>query len=352
MASKTVSLDEYLHSKGAYGFERKQFAREDGMILKGMPSTEVKRVKYDEATGSASFVMSAEVEDRDRDIVIQAGLDTENFAKNPIALFAHDSKSVIGKWPELSKTLSGRPKRTEGKLVLSLGVKMADEVGALLKSDTLRACSIGFMPQEIERREVPDDMKGDYYYPGYVINRSELYECSIVSVPANPLALAKAAAEGQRWALNDIEVILDGWSKAHGLFLPRSALEGAHTEGSSAKSTVVFSGKTFEVKSGTDGAPVLEAVEPTEAERLTDAIEKDEGLISRLAKALGLKSRTDAADPKPEQTGEKPAPEPTPEQKLREQFAADLPALTAKHEMIEADARVAALDAEMAKHAA
>lgn len=352
MASKTVSLDEYLHSKGAYGIERKQFARDDGMILKGMPSSEIKRVKYDAEKGTAAFVMSAEIEDRDRDIVVQAGLDTKNFDANPIALFAHNSSLMIGKWSDLIKNLTGRPKRTEGTLNLALGVPKADETSVLLKSDTLRACSIGFMPKEIERRDVPDDQKGDYYYPGYMIHSAELFECSVCSVPANPMALAKAAAQGEKWAMEDIERILDGWSKQHGLFLPRKAFEDARQEGAAAKSTVVFSGKTFEVKAGSDGAPVLRPVEPSEAERIADAIEKDESVLSRIAKALGLKGKTEAADPVPEQDGKKPAPEPTPEQKLRADIAKDLPALEARHKLLEADAREAALDAEMAQRAA
>lgn len=342
MASKHVSIDEYLASKGAYGIPRKQFARDDGMIMKGMPSTEIKRVKYDAEKGTAAFVMSAEVEDRDRDIVVQAGIDTTNFDANPIALFAHNSSLMIGKWSDLTKNLTGRPKRTEGVLNLSLGVPKADETSILLESDTLRACSIGFMPKEIERRDVPDDGKGDYYYPGYMLHAVELFECSVCSVPANPMALAKAAAQGEKWAIEDIERILDGWSKQHGLFLPRKAFEDAHRDAAAAKSTVVFSGKTFEVKAGSDGAPVLEAVEPSEGERIADAIEKDESVLSRIAKALGLKSRTDFADPKPEQDGPKPTAEPTGQQKDADVLRPDLPALGALADRIER--RNAALD--------
>lgn len=353
MATKRVSLDEYLASKAYGGVSRKHFARDDGVVLKALPAAMVEKAKFDKATGTIRFIMSAEVEDRDRDIVVQAGLDTVEFEKNPVAPWGHQARDMpVGQWSDISKTLTGRPKRTEGTLKLTKGEPQADRLALHLEAGSIRACSIGFMPKSIERREVPDEAKDDYFYPGYMIHEAELYECSPCSIPANPAALAKAAAAGDALSREMIEQVLDCWDLRDGLIVPRKAFEDAHRDAGPAKSTVVFSGKTFEVKAGSDGAPVLQAVEPTEAERITDAIEKDEGLLSRFAKALGLKGRTDAADPKPEETGEKPAPEPTPEEKLRAQFAADLPALTAKHEMIEADARVAALDVEMAQHTA
>ncbi|GJE14019.1 HK97 family phage prohead protease [Methylobacterium longum] len=425
MASKPVSLDEYLHSKGAYGVERKTFAKDDGVILKGMPSSEIKRVKYDEEKGAASFVMSAEVEDRDRDIVIQAGLDTSNFEANPVALFSHNSNFMIGKWSALSKNLTGRPKRTEGTLNLSLGVPKADEAAILLKSDTLRACSIGFLPKEIERREVPDEQRGDFYYPGYMIHSAELFECSVCAVPANPMALAKATLDGERWALEDLERVLDGWSKQHGLLIPRKAFEDAHRGSGGDRKSFVMGGERFVAWKDAAGEPHLEKASSiakgdfvswsangatargkvtkivsdgtievpgatvagttddpaakitiytqdgdgwtatdtkvahkcsalTKIDALKAAAMEPTGLAesitAKLLAALGIKGKTEAADPKPGEGGQKPAPEPTPEQKLRQQFADDLPALEARHLMIEADARMADLDATMGQH--
>jgi HK97 family phage prohead protease len=334
MPDKLVSLDEYLNAPGGYGLQRKHFARDSGVILKGAPAAEIKAVKFDEATRSAVFVMSAEIEDRDRDIIVQAGLDTTNFEKNPIALFAHNPTLPIGKWADLTKNLTGRPKRTEGRSILAEGVAKADEAAALLKSDTLRACSIGFMPKSIERREVPDDKKDDYYYPGYLIHEAELYECSLVSVPANPAALAKAAAAGDRWSLEDIEVILDGWSKQHGLFLPRAALEEAHREGAGNKQTITVS------------IDAKQAV--ADLEQVRDDAEKAEGALSRLAKLLGLKREEAPAEAAPEPP---PPPAKSAEEQTREQMEKDLPALVSMHEIIEADAELARLDAEMGRHA-
>jgi HK97 family phage prohead protease len=342
MATKRVSLDEYLASKAYGGVTRKHFARDDGVVLKALPAAMVEKAKFDKAAGTIRFIMSAEVEDRDRDIVVQAGLDTVEFEKNPVAPWGHQARDMpVGQWSDITKTLTGRPKRTEGTLKLTKGEPQADRLALHLEAGSIRACSIGFMPKSIERREVPDEMKDDYFYPGYLIHEAELYECSPCSIPANPAALAKAAAAGDALSREIIEQVLDCWDLKDGLIVPRKAFEDAHKHATGHATSV----QALRVSVDTG-----EAHEHIQA--LADGAEKAEGALTKLLVALGLKGRTDAADPKPEETGEKPAPEPTPEEKLRAQFAADLPALTAKHEMIEADARVAALDAEMAQHTA
>lgn len=339
MADKRVSLDEYLHAKGAHGLQRKQFARDTGVVLKAAHAEGEKRAKYTKGSGRMAFVMSAEIEDRDRDIVIQAGLDTTSFEKNPVAPWAHRSGDFpVGKWENLQKFLTGRPKRTEGELALTMADPNAQRLEAHWAAGSLIACSIGFMPKEIERRDVPDDLKGDYYYPGYIIHSAELYECSPCSIPANPAALAKAAADGDVLSREIIEEVLDNWKVENGLLMPRKAFEDAHRQATGNKHTITLAFDT------------TQAIKDLEDAR--DALAEDEGFLSRIAKALGLKGKTEAADPVPGQDGKKPAPEPTPEQKLRSEIAKDLPALEARHKLLEADAREAALDAEMAHHRA
>jgi len=428
MPDKIVSLDEYLNSKAYGGVQRKHFAREDGVVLKALPAAMVEKAKFDKSAGTIRFIMSAEVEDRDRDIVVQAGLDTSEFEKNPVAPWGHQARDMpVGQWSDITKTLTGRPKRTEGTLKLTKGEPQADRLALHLEAGSIRACSIGFMPKSIERREVPDEMKDDYFYPGYMIHEAELYECSPCSIPANPAALAKAAADGDALSREIIEQVLDCWDRKDGLIVPRKAFENAHRQGAGDRKSFVLAGERFTAWKDAAGEPHLEKADDvkrgdfvswsasgstargkvdsvktdgdievpgatvtgtaddpaakitvwqqsdgtwaatdvkvahkcstlTKIEALKDAgVDSDDladGIVSKLLRVLGLKSRTDAADPKPEETGEKPAPEPTPEQKLKSDLARDLPALIAKHEMIEADATMAALDAEMANHVA
>lgn len=336
MASKNVSIDEYLGSRGYGGVQRKHFARDDGLVLKALPAAMVEKAKFDKEAGTIRFVMSAEIEDRDRDIVVQAGLDTAQFEKNPVAPWGHQARDMpVGQWSDITKTLTGRPKRTEGTLTLTKGEPQADRLALHLEAGSIRACSIGFMPKTIERREVPEDQRDGYFYPGYMIHEAELYECSPCSIPANPAALAKAAAEGDTLSREMIERVLDCWDMKDGLIIPRKTFEDAHRDAGLAKTTIIFAGKTFEAKAGPDGAPVLSPVEPSEGERIAAAIEKEPGVLARIAQALGMKSKTGEADPEPGEGGKKPAPEPKPEQKLKDDFAKDLPALAALHDRIE-----------------
>ncbi|WP_010683126.1 HK97 family phage prohead protease [Methylobacterium mesophilicum] len=245
MASKNVSIDEYLNSRGYGGVERKQFARDSGVIIKAAPSG-LAKARYDKEARTMRFVMSAEVEDRDRDIVVQAGLNTSEFEKNPVAPWSHRAGDPpVGTWSDLEKSLGGRPKRTEGTLTLVKGDVMADRLDVHFQAGSIRACSIGFMPLSIERREVPDDQQGGYFFPGYMIHEAELYECSPCCVPANPAALAKAAAEGDVLARETIEHVLDTWTLEKGVIVPRKAFEDAHQQSGSERKTFVMGGERF-----------------------------------------------------------------------------------------------------------
>lgn len=222
MPDDLISVDEFLGS-------RKAFVKGDVLCkaARGVPS-------WDKDKRSARFVMSAEVEDRDRDIVVQAGLNTDGFAANPVALWAHSGRSFpVGTWTDIEKVLGGRPKRTEGtlKLVSEGGDEIADRLAFHLGEGTVRACSIGFIPKAVRKRDVPEDKKTEsYYYPGYLIEEAELVECSAVAIPANPAALAKAAVDGDVVASDIIEMVLDTWAKhpETGLLVPRAEFEAAH----------------------------------------------------------------------------------------------------------------------------
>jgi phage head maturation protease len=233
MSERSVSVDEFLNA-------RKGFVKSGGVLVKAAtraPSS------WDPNKRSARFVMSAEVEDRDKDIIVQEGLALDEFLKNPIAPFSHASNTFpVGTWSEVEKVLNGRPKRTEGTLTLvPSGVDgVADRLAFHLGAGTVRACSIGFIPKQIQRREAPQDPDG-YRYPGYMILEAELVECSPVCIPSNPAALAKSAAEGDVLAREIIEQVLDEWAKdpATGLLMPREEFERAQKDATGNRVTIV-----------------------------------------------------------------------------------------------------------------
>ena len=98
------------------------------------------------------------------------GLD--NFKNNPIILFNHNYDKPIGKATSMDITDNG----------LELGArisKSAGEIKDLIKDGVLGAFSVGFRVKDAEYKEETD---------GFEIKDAELFEVSVVSVPANQTA--------------------------------------------------------------------------------------------------------------------------------------------------------------------
>ncbi len=123
------------------------------------------------------FVLSTEAPDRVGDIVKIDGLDIKAFEENPVALFMHRHDQPIGVWSNLKKSagaLTGR---------LSLAAKgtskLVDFAHSMIEQGMLRAVSVSFVPHESKANSSK----------GRTINKSELIEVSLVTVPMNPQAL-------------------------------------------------------------------------------------------------------------------------------------------------------------------
>mgnify|MGYP000043799518 CR=1 FL=1 len=134
------------------------------------------------------FVLSDATVDRYGDIVEPNGWDLSLFKNNPIALFGHRSDFPIGTW----ENVRVEGKQLVGRLVLAARGTSAriDELIGLLEQGVLRAVSVGFLPVEWEAVDPKDVWGGSRY------TKQQLLECSLVSIPANPSALAKAKALG------------------------------------------------------------------------------------------------------------------------------------------------------------
>lgn len=90
-------------------------------------------------------------------------------------LWAHDMSAPIGAWSELQEDERGL--LVKGKL--SLGVAKAREALELLQDGAVNGLSIGFRPKETKRER---DVR--------VIEDLELFEVSLVAIPANHAARA------------------------------------------------------------------------------------------------------------------------------------------------------------------
>ncbi len=113
--------------------------------------------------------------DRHGESLNPEGWSLNNYMRNPVILFGHDYKSLpIGKalkvWIE------------DGKLMFTIkfaDTPMGNEVFKLFEEEMLNAFSVGFIP-------IKWDESGTFTFA-----EMELLELSVVTVPANPEALAK-----------------------------------------------------------------------------------------------------------------------------------------------------------------
>lgn len=133
--------------------------------------------------------------DRDKEILVSKGVNLSNYRKNPVVLWAHDSRQ-----PPIGKNQWVRKTDTEviAKTIFA-ETPRGDEIYELYKGGYLKAFSVGFIP-DFETSKEPDenDIKRHPEWAGArrVFTRWELLEYSAVPVPANPEALATAVGKG------------------------------------------------------------------------------------------------------------------------------------------------------------
>jgi HK97 family phage prohead protease len=151
-----------------------------------IPNTTIIRKITDAGVkGNSKYVLSTEDPDHYLDVIVQKGWVLKTFLANSVALWSHDKLFVVGRWL--------RPRIENNCLVADLELapeSTSDRVGEivrLVKAGFIKAVSVGFRPIESE----PITKTG-----GTRFIRSELVECSLVAIGANPNALIAAKALG------------------------------------------------------------------------------------------------------------------------------------------------------------
>lgn len=133
-----------------------------------------------EVKGVYGFVIASEDVDRVGDVLVISGMRYENYMKNPVVLWNHDSSSLpVGKVEAFEIVGS----KVIAKVRFSETNETAVKIRNLIDEGILNAVSVGFMPIRSEPIVEKDTVKG-YRYLEW-----ELLEVSIVNIPANPYAL-------------------------------------------------------------------------------------------------------------------------------------------------------------------
>lgn len=132
------------------------------------------------AEGEILGIASTEDPDRHGDVIMQDGWDISGFEKNPVMLLNHNQWSFpIGKIKKI-KVENGQLKFVA---IFSKVTQEAREAYELVKEGILSTFSVGF---RVLQEEWDEDNGVNR------ITKSELYEISLVTIPANPNAVVAA----------------------------------------------------------------------------------------------------------------------------------------------------------------
>jgi HK97 family phage prohead protease len=156
---------------------------------------------FDPEKRSFDVVASTDTIDGHGDIVEQS-FDLKRYKKNPVVLWMHNSFGFLDGSRAEDFLPIGRAenvKVTDGQLEARIILATADanpiaeKVFLLWQQKILRAVSIGFRPGKVTREENNDTGKVTYR-----LANNELFEISVVAIPSNPDAVAKALHAAER----------------------------------------------------------------------------------------------------------------------------------------------------------
>lgn len=138
--------------------------------------------------GILRHVTSDETLDRQGDIVTAKGWNLEDYLKNPVILWAHSHRDLpIGQCLDIG--VKRKKLIAEGLYPSQDLHEFGNTVYRLSARKYLRAVSVGFMPTKFELLDEENP------WGGIKVTEQDLWEYSVVPVPANPNALQLAAKE-------------------------------------------------------------------------------------------------------------------------------------------------------------
>lgn len=147
-----------------------------------------------------TFVASTNEVDRDDEIVVTEGIQLENFLKNPVFLAMHQTyRWPIGKVVKTYTDFISKGDVIVTRLLIDVVID-DDEDGQIIKakidSGSLNAVSIGF--RVLERMSVEGSNVTKF-------TKTELFEVSVVTLPANPSAVRIKAMDLNNPEISNLE---------------------------------------------------------------------------------------------------------------------------------------------------
>ncbi|MEK6684438.1 MAG: HK97 family phage prohead protease [Nitrospirota bacterium] len=177
----------------------------DGVIIRGLPENiEVREI--DKERRSATFVAATEngvMTWNGLEYMRMSGARLNRFRKNPVVLDTHnryEAGAIIGK-----ATVKIEDKKLLAEITFAQ-TDRAEEIWQLVQGGFLKALSIGYMPDASKTKmlEAGDtDGEGEDMItgPASIVRQWELYEISVVPVPADAEALRRSSGNPDLWPL-------------------------------------------------------------------------------------------------------------------------------------------------------
>lgn len=206
----TLSDPILLHrfqSSDPSAFLRSTVYRDGTKLLYDGPPSSV--LSSDASSATAKFIITTRSKDRYGDVVLPRGCEPhlETYRNNPVVFFSHRSGGMpIGSSVDKSGNfdLQIDDNRITSSVRFHLKTQESEQVFALVHAGELRTASIGFLPKKAKvfrRKEDDEDdrPRNEANFEPWVtfsFEEFELYEWSVVSVPANPDCVSMRLSKG------------------------------------------------------------------------------------------------------------------------------------------------------------
>lgn len=175
------------------------------LIVRGLVNGSVRSI--DEESRTATFVAATETgvdTYSGKEYLRVAGADLKRYRRNPVVLDTHnrfEAGAIIGK-----ATLAVEDNELVAAVTFA-ETQRAEDIWTLVRGGFLRALSVGFLPRDsvqVEDGKTAKLGESEIEGPARLVKKWELYEISVVPVPADPNAIRRQFIGGDDAAVRNL----------------------------------------------------------------------------------------------------------------------------------------------------